>query len=340
MQESPRRPARSRDPEREALKDFNRRVAQRRAPVQDVPLPRAVVRVGRRRRWRPGRGCFGCLGTLLVVLLIAALGLGLFGLIYSQALAQRGPVHVLILGIDERAQEQGPFRSDTMILAGFRPRERRVALLSIPRDLWVTIPGYGENRINTAHFWEGPALAKQTVAETFGLPVHYYVKLNFDAFVGIIDALGGIDVEVPEPLHDENYPTADYGVTTVDIPAGPQHFSGEEALIYARSRYSTSDFDRARRQQDVIAAIRRRLLEPGAWVRFPAVARVVLNSVETDMPQTEWLALAVILLRAGDVERTVIGPDYVTPFMTSAGGEVLLPRWDLINPVLMELFGY
>lgn len=333
--ETSTRPEWNRDAERAALEAFNRRMALRGIGEVEAPVPRPQSAP---QPPRSRRGCGAVVVAVLVVLAAATLSLGLFGAVYWQALEQRGPVHVLILGIDERQNEQGPFRSDTMILAGFQPRETRVALLSIPRDLWVTIPDIGENRINTANFYGGPPLAKQTVAQTFGLPVHYYALLNFDGFVRLIDALGGIDVEVAQTLHDENYPTPDYGVKTIHIEAGQHHFDGAEALIYARSRYSTNDFDRARRQQEIIAAIRRRLLQPGAWLRLPAVVATLPGAVETDMPPGEWLALAVITLRAGELERAAIGPNEVTPFMTEGGGQVLLPRWEVINPILARLF--
>lgn len=343
FQAPPPRPQRRGNPEREALEAFQRRLARRRGEEIEEEEPRQPAsrppeRPPIRPPSLPGRGCANLLGGLLILLVTGLIVFGVVGFFYWQVLVARGPVHVLLLGIDERPQEQGPFRSDTMILAGFDPQKPRVALLSIPRDLWVTIPGIGENRINTANFFGGPALAKTTVSQNFGLPVHYYVKLNFNGFVRIIDALGGIEVDVAETLHDENYPTPDYGVTTIHIEAGRHHFSGEEALIYARSRYSTSDFDRARRQQEILAAIRRRLLHPGAWLRLPGVIVAVTEAVETDMPATEWVALGAIVFRAGDVERAVIGPNEVTPFMTETGGQVLLPRWEMINPILAQLF--
>lgn len=283
------------------------------------------------------RGCVGCLGLLVGLLALAAVALGIFGTLYWRQIEQRGPVNVLVLGIDERPTEEPPFRSDTIILTGFNPNRREVALMSIPRDLWVSIPGNGENRINTAHFFGGPLLAKQTVASEFGVPLHYYVKLNFNGFVSLIDAMGGITVDVPEPLHDENYPTPDYGVTTIDIPAGVQQMDGATALIYARSRYSTSDFDRGRRQQEIIAAVRAKLAHPTTWLRAPAIFQAARRALTTDIPQAEWPALAFILLRS-DVVRAAIGPDDTRDFVTDEGAQVLLPIWERINPTLARYF--
>lgn len=295
-------------------------------PSSPPPPPR------RRRRRRRRTGCLGKGAIALVVFL--TLSLLLTAIVYWQLLVMRGPVHVLILGIDQRPGETGPFRTDTMLLARFNPATRRVALLSIPRDLWVNIPTVGENRINTAHFFGGPELARQTVQQVLGVPVHYYVVVNFDGFTQIIDAMGGIDVDVPETLHDENYPTEDYGITTIHIEAGPQHMDGHTALIYARSRYSTNDFDRAKRQQQILAAMKARLQEPDAWWRLPRVAQAVFNTMESNVPRREWVALGVIAWRAKEIQRFAIGPEEVTPFITATGAYVLLPDWDAINAVV------
>jgi LCP family protein required for cell wall assembly len=257
--------------------------------------------------------------------------------LYWRQIEQRGAVNVLVLGVDERPQEDPPFRSDTMILTGFNPTRREVAVMSIPRDLWITLPDGNPNRINTAHFFGGPEWAKETVRSNFGVPLAYYVRLNFDGFVSIIDAMGGVPIDVPERLYDENYPTADYGVTTIDIPAGEQVMDGATALIYARSRYSTSDFDRGRRQQEIIAAIQRQLLNPSTWGRYPAVFAAAQSAITTDIPQGEWPALTLILLRS-EVHRVAIEHEDTQDFVTDVGAQVLLPVWEAINPKLARYF--
>lgn len=300
-------------------------------PLAPEPAPRKPRRQGQ------GRGCVGCLGLLVGGVLFLGLCVMLTTFLYWRQIEQRGQVNVLILGIDERPNEGDSFRSDTMILAGFDPRERQVALLSIPRDLWVNVPGIGQNRINTAHFYGGPVLAMQTIQSEFGVPVNYYVKLNFDGFVAFVDALGGITVDVQEPLHDENYPTPDYGITTIDIPAGTQQMDGATALIYARSRYSTSDFDRARRQQQIIGAIREKLSDPGMWLQAPRIYAAAFSAIDTDIPQSEWFALAMMLVRS-EIERLAIGPEMVKERITPEGAQVLEPEWNLINPLLARFF--
>ncbi|MCB0077667.1 MAG: LCP family protein [Anaerolineales bacterium] len=306
-----------------------------RPPLTEPPAAPAYHRLAPPRSRR--LGCGGCLRNLLLLALVALLLLGGVGVLTWRAIENRGQVNVLLLGIDERPDEGDAFRSDTILLTGFDPVARQVALLSIPRDLWVTVPGHGEDRINTANFYGGSTLAAQTVRDNFGVPVAYTVTLNFDGFTALIDAMGGVTVDVPEALHDENYPTPDYGIRTIDIAAGEQLMDGETALIYARSRYSTSDFDRARRQQEIIGAVRAKLLQPRTWLRAPALIRTVGDVVRTDMPRAEWAILGAILLRS-EIERTAIGPDMVQDWVTPNGGQVLLPIWEAINPILERYF--
>ena len=155
-----------------------------------------------------------------------------------------------------------------MILVTVDPGTKTAGMLSIPPDLLVPIPGHSENRINVAHFLGerdkypggGPALAKKTVQYTLGIPVQYYVRINFEGFEKLIDAIGGIQVEVKSAIHDEKYPDNNYGYMTVDIPAGLQHMDGKTALQYARARHGSSDFSRARRQQQVLRAVRDKVL--------------------------------------------------------------------------------
>lgn len=316
------------EPPREPKRGYQGRI-----PIAPEPAPRG-------RRTSEGgtvRGCLGCLGLLVGGLILLAIALGIFGSLYWRQIEQRGKVNVLILGIDERPTEEPPFRSDTMILSAFNPRRREVALMSIPRDLWMAIPGQGNNRINTAYFYGGPTLAKQAVAVNFGVPLHYYVKVNFDGFTQIVDAMGGISLNVPEALHDENYPTLDYGVMTIDIPAGEQQMDGATALIYARSRYSTNDFDRGRRQQEIINAIRNKLATPTTWPKAPAIFAAARAAVTTDIPAGEWPALTFILVRS-TVVRAAIGADDTQDFVTDGGAQVLSPIWERINPTLSRYF--
>jgi len=255
--------------------------------------------------------------------------------------------NVLILGLDRRPEEGYVVRSDTMILASFYPAGPAVTMLSIPRDLYVEIPGYGSDRINTAHFWGesefeggGPVLATQTILLNFGVPVHHYVRVDFEAFRALVDAVGGIDVTVEAPIVDEAYPTEDYGTMRIEIPAGLQRMNGETALRYARTRHGSSDFDRIARQQKVVMALASRLLKPAVWPRLPLVYHAVRQYVDTDMSDGDMLLLAITMYRLGvdKIECRAIDREMTQPWTTPAGGSVLLPRWEAIHPLIQELF--
>ncbi|CAG0947467.1 partial Polyisoprenyl-teichoic acid--peptidoglycan teichoic acid transferase TagU, partial [Anaerolineae bacterium] len=184
-----------------------------------------------------------------------------------------GAAHIslLVLGIDERESQSGPWRTDTLIAVTIDPVALTAAGLSIPRDLWVTIPGLQrEGKINTAHFFGdaeaypggGPALAQATVEAMLNVPMQYYVRVNFSAFEKLIDLIGGIDVDVPYPIDDPLYPDSGYGYEPLTIPAGRIHMDGRLALKYARTRHEAmGDFDRMQRQQQVILAVRDKLTQ-------------------------------------------------------------------------------
>ena len=314
-------------------------------PMPGVTLPPAPERSpiergrGRSRRY--------VLLLALFLLISFAAGMAAGGYALWQWSATRPRTNVLILGLDSRPEQGNIVRSDTLILATAYPPGPRVALLSIPRDLYVDIPGYGPNRINTAHFWGeieieggGPQLAMQTVAQNLGVPVHHYARVDFDGFRAIVDAVGGVDVIVEQPIVDDAYPTADYGTIHVEIPAGPQHMDGETALRYARSRHGSSDLDRTRRQQQILTGLVQRMLEPRVWIKLPLVIQAVTKDVDTDLTTWDLLLLASTLYRVGPegIEQHVIEPEMTEPWTTSSGGAVLLPRWEAITPLVQDAF--
>ena len=213
-------------------------------------------------------------------------------------------VNILLMGIDQRPGERGPWRTDTMLVASVDPESKSAGLLSIPRDLWVEIPGHGMDRINTAYVYGdlgkepggGPALAKRTVQYNLGEPIHYYVRLNFSAFENVVNWIGGIDVYVEQEINDPWYPDMNYGYDPLRIPAGWQHMDGSLALKYARTRHGSSDFDRMHRQQQVILAIRDRVMNPGTLPTLLPGARDMAsalgNSVQTDLTLDQLARLA------------------------------------------------
>ncbi len=260
---------------------------------------------------------------------------------------RRGRVNILLLGTDERECEPGA-RSDTMMVVSIDPDTKAANVLSIPRDLWVGIPGYGQNRINAAHaFGEaykvpggGPALAKQTVQNQFGVPIHYYVRVNILGLRKIIDLLGGIDIEVERRIYDVAFPDDKCGTYVLDIPAGRQHMDGKRAVEYARSRHSSDDFDRSHRQQMVLLAMRDKALSLGVLPRLPQLYREFGNTVKTDLQLPEILALATL---GASIPRENIRTYAIDATMTQAwtrpdGAQVLIPINARIAPLIQEVF--
>ena len=262
-------------------------------------------------------------------------------------------VNVLVMGIDQREHEQGPWRTDTMLVLTIDPVTMSGGMLSIPRDLWVPIPGYEEGRINTAHYLGdiydypggGSALAAKTVQYNLGVPVHYYARVNFAAFEQLVDLIGGIDVYVEEEISDATYPDEAYGYDPLYIPAGWQHFNGEMALKYARTRHSIGgDFDRAKRQQQVLMAVFEQItrleLLPELAPRAPELWQTLQDSVVTDLTLDQVIALAQL---ASEVDRekiryVVIDEHYTQFWSTPDGQQVLIPLRDRIRELRDYIF--
>ena len=318
---------------------------------QISPARRARGRRSQRRKGRPWIPLLLATGLLVGLVAFCALA-GALGALNETTPRSGQPgasrFNLLVLGIDQRADETGPTRSDAMVLAGVRPDSQQAALLSIPRDLWVDIPGVGEQRINTALFFgyddadplAGPGLAVTAVEQNLGVPVDRVAVIDFNSFVRLVDALGGIEIDVPRAIVDTEFPTPDSGVTTIQFEPGVQQMTGEQALIYARTRHGDDDFGRAERQQQVIGAIAVRLVNPAVWPRLPAVLDVLRTGVLTDVRVGDYPALwsLVKAVGTGNVQTATLA-DASTPWITQAGAWVLLPDWSAIEATMARLFG-
>jgi len=251
----------------------------------------------------------------------------------------RERVNILILGVDQRPGEAGPWRTDTMIVISVDPVSKSAGILSIPRDLWVEIPGYGQDRINTAYVigdlrkvpGGGPALAKKTVQYNLGEPIHYYFRINFAAFQQLIDLIGGIDVYVEHEINDPTYPDMKYGYDPLRIPAGWQHMDGVLALKYARTRHGGSDFERLHRQQQVMLAVRDKVMHfallPRLLPRAREIAAALGDSVQTDLSLDQLVRLAQL---GSEIDRARIRTATIDETMTHSwitpqGASVLVP---------------
>jgi LCP family protein required for cell wall assembly len=212
-------------------------------------------------------------------------------------------------------------------------------MLSVPRDLSIDVPGYGLQRINTVNMLgemeaagRGPALTSAGIERSFGVTPDRYVRLDFNGFVRLIDAVGGVTINVENPITDYAYPTEDGGTMVVEFAAGAQHMDGERALIYARTRHADDDYRRAERQQQVIGALLGRLILPWNW---PGIVVALSQAVDTDLNVLDMALLApTVIINGGRGERLVINRDYITA--TAAG--VAIPDYERIAPWLEVYF--
>jgi len=260
---------------------------------------------------------------------------------------QQERVNILLLGIDKRPDEQYA-RTDTMILVTIDPANKTAGMLSLPRDLWVEIPGYYESRINTAYYLGekdaypggGPALAMKTVQYNFGVPVHFFVEVDFNGFREIVDTLDGLDINVPKTLDDPTFPSENYGYDPFHIDAGLQHLDGATALKYARTRHIDSDFGRAKRQQQVLIAIKDKALQLGLIPKIPELWTTMGSTMKTDLQLVDILELAQLAdkITPEKIENIVLNEDYTVNYTTEAGAMVLLPLREKIQPVIDRMF--
>jgi len=256
-------------------------------------------------------------------------------------------LNVLLLGVDKRDGEVGsPENTDTLIVLSLDPLNRTASMLSIPRDTLVTIPGHGPDKINAAYAYGGPELAERSVEQVLGIRLNSYALVDFNAFVRIVDSLGGVLIDVKRPIRDEAYPTADFGVRRLNIVAGPQLMHGDVALEYARSRHDSNDFSRSRRQQQVLAAIRARLAQDGMLARVPTLMGDVGTLVETNFDPGNILPLAGL---GGGIDSNAIRSEVLLPCggdsprcelreQNDSGGYYLIPEPAKVRDLVAQLF--
>ncbi len=261
-------------------------------------------------------------------------------------------VTILFMGLDYRdwLSGDGPPRTDTMMLVTVDPITRTAGMLSIPRDLWVEIPGYPQhNRINTAYFLGeserlpggGPGLAMKTVENLIGVPVQYYAVVDFSVFERVIDEIGGIDV-----LAKERIKISPIGEMSKWLEAKAYHLNGAEALAYARARKTEGgDFDRAQRQQQVVMAIRDRVtgfdMIPMLIAKAPKLYQEISGGIRTNLSLEDMISLGMLALDIdmGNIKRGVIAPPEMVLLETLPdGAQVLKPVPDKIRLLRDEIF--
>ncbi|MFA4937014.1 MAG: LCP family protein [Patescibacteria group bacterium] len=228
-----------------------------------------------------------------------------------------GRINILLLGMGGVAHE-GPYLTDTIILLSINPETADVAMLSIPRDLAVNIPEYGIRKINNANAYgeakqkgSGVELASEVLATTLAVPIHYYARIDFSGFIGLIDQLSGLKINVEQSFIDPQFPTNDGLTQTVSFTAGEQLMSGARVLQYVRSRHGSngqgSDFSRAHRQQQVLLAAKEKILRLSTFLNPQLIIRLYQtfqNNIETNIEP--WAALKLSnLLKDLDTSRVV-----------------------------------
>jgi LCP family protein required for cell wall assembly len=251
-----------------------------------------------------------------------------------------GRINILLLGIGGEGHDGGNL-ADTIIVASIDPFAKEVAMLSIPRDMYVDVPDHWSTKINAAHAMgedngegQGPELMRKTLEQTLDIPIHYYMRVDFTGFVQAVDTVGGVDLDVKEAVYDTHFSAADGYV--VDVPVGWNHFNGTEALFYSRSRYSSSrgDFDRNDRQRAIMIALKEKVFSVGTFGdprKIAELAESAGNHVRTDLQLGELQRLYEI---AGEIPADKIASyglnndedNYLTSGNVPDAGSIQVPK--------------
>jgi LCP family protein required for cell wall assembly len=265
-----------------------------------------------------------------------------------------GRFTVLAMGLDRRPGEEGlAYRTDTMMVISIDPATARIGILSIPRDLFVEVPGYYElQRINSAmvlgevrQSGMGPTLTMQTVQYNLGIRVHAYLAVDFNAVIELVDAIGGIDVTIDYTINDRRFPDLNYGYDPFYLPAGSHHLNGYDALRFARTRHGDSDIERAERQQQVIYAIRDRILNlemlPQLIFQAPSLLNAWSDNVYTGLSLDQMIELALYVkdIPQENLISGVIDYTYLTSWRTPQGADVLIPNRARLGDLMVQVFG-
>jgi LCP family protein required for cell wall assembly len=221
-----------------------------------------------------------------------------------------------------------------MILVDFPEVLPTTYMLSIPRDLYVEIPGHGTNRINTAHYFAevekagtGPNAAARAVALNFKIMKPYTVRIQIQGFKNVVDAMGGVDIYLPEYMSG--------------LGAGQHHLNSTQALRFVRDRTGSDDYYRQQRAQIFLKGAALQMLKPANWGKIPAVAKAAFGAIDTNIPWFLWPRVGFSLLSStitGFHMQTLDRFTMTSPWTTEGGGQVLVPNWDAINPLIRRYF--
>ena len=256
-------------------------------------------------------------------------------------------INVLLIGADTnsaRLEAGEPALSDTLIIVTIAPVTRTVGLLSIPRDLLVTIPGVGLDKINAAFSigslseLTGPGLARATVEYNFGITIHYFAQVDFEGFQRIIDTLGGVTIDVPAPIKDDAHPGEGFNYTRIYFHTGPQHMDGKTALRYARTRHDDNDFARANRQQQILLALREQAVARNLIANARELLMALSDTVRTNIPPLDLLKLAKLgtEIQPQDIHSYSILPATYVEW-NPPGPYLLIPDWEAVHEIVRQM---
>ena len=260
-----------------------------------------------------------------------------------------GTTNILLLGKDVNADGSGDGRTDTMIVVSINRETRTASMISLPRDLYVYMPNRIMSRLNTAVSLGGVELLVQTILYNFGIPIHYYAQVDFDGFKRVVDLLGGVNLAVSCPLEDwrlispELDPTLEESWERFKLEAGMHQMDGDLALWYARSRLTTTDFDRGRRQQQLLQAMLNQSVDLGLVAKAPELLTAFNDVVETDMDIGRILQLASMApdVRANGIQHLYLAGKMQSWTVPESGASVQLPIWegeDMMKDTFRRLF--
>jgi LCP family protein required for cell wall assembly len=217
-------------------------------------------------------------------------------------------VNILLIGADERGLRKGEVaRSDSMLVVSMDPVTKKIHLFSVLRDTHVEIPGFKSNRVNAAITLGGPQLTMKTISNLMGIDIQYYVYVDFQGFIKLVDAIGGVDFYVEKDMKWSD--AADNHVYDIDLKKGQQHLDGDKALQYVRFRHDKlSDFTRTERQREFLKAIANKLKTGWNLVRLPEILGTVTPSMESNMSANDMLKLASLAYKSHQAGSAQIPP--------------------------------
>lgn len=273
---------------------------------------------------------------------------------------QRDSVNILLLGMGGEGHD-GAYLTDTMIVVSFKTTTKQLAMVSIPRDLYVDMGSYGWRKINSANALGesnnypggGAAFSSQMVSQVIGQPIDYFIRVDFNGFKKLIDDLGGVDVNIENSFTDNQYPDYEYGYQTISFNKGIEHMNGERALQYARSRHGNngqgSDFSRSRRQMNLLIAVKNKIMSAGTLlnpIKINDLYNNLTDNIDTNLNAFEALRLAQLgrNIKPEDIIHKVLdsSPDgLLYSYISDTGAYVLSPRgndWTKIHEFFNNIF--